>query len=199
MAFKLISAEELFYQPLDPAKAEMIIEDMIPQGLTLIAGAPKSGKSWMMLDMCLAVSSGRSFLGRKTLHCEVAYFPLEDQEERAKKRMLDLGEAPTPNLHICTERKDLEHGFLKELQETLQEHPGIRMVVIDTLQKIRDDGSGTSTANQYSKDDAEVSKLKSFADNHGIAIVCVHHLRKMPDIPFRITTGHVQRVITALL
>ena len=115
MAFKLISAEELFYQPLDPAKAEMIIEDMIPQGLTLIAGAPKSGKSWMMLDMCLAVSSGRSFLGRKTLHCEVAYFPLEDQEERAKKRMLDLGEAPTPNLHICTERKDLEHGFLKEL------------------------------------------------------------------------------------
>ena len=79
MAFKLISAEELFYQPLDPARAEMIIEDMIPQGLTLIAGAPKSGKSWMMLDMCLAVSSGRSFLGRKTLHCEVAYFPLEDQ------------------------------------------------------------------------------------------------------------------------
>ena len=93
MAFKLISAEELFYQPLDPAKAEMIIEDMIPQGLTLIAGAPKSGKSWMMLDMCLAVSSGRSFLGRKTLRCEVAYFPLEDQEERVKKRMLDLGEA----------------------------------------------------------------------------------------------------------
>lgn len=181
MAFKLISAEELFYQPLDPAKAEMIIEDMIPQGLTLIAGAPKSGKSWMMLDMCLAVSSGRSFLGRKTLLCEVAYFPLEDQEERVKSRMLDLGEAPTPNLHICTERKDLEHGFLKELRETLQEHPGIRMVVIDTLQKIRDDGSGTSTANQYSKDDAEVSKLKSFADNHGIAIVCVHHLRKMPD------------------
>ena len=68
MAFKLISAEELFYQPLDPARAEMIIEDMIPQGLTLIAGAPKSGKSWMMLDMCLAVSSGRSFLGRKRLH-----------------------------------------------------------------------------------------------------------------------------------
>ena len=93
MAFKLISAEELFYQPLDPAKAEMIIEDMILQGLTLIAGAPKSGKSWMMLDMCLAVSSGRSFLGRKTLRCEVAYFPLEDQEERVKKRMLDLGEA----------------------------------------------------------------------------------------------------------
>ncbi len=59
----------------------------------LKAGAPKSGKSWMMLDMCLAVSSGRSFLGRKTLRCEVAYFPLEDQEERVKKRMLDLGEA----------------------------------------------------------------------------------------------------------
>ena len=181
MAFKLISAEELFYQPLDPARAEMIIEDLIPQGLTLIAGAPKSGKSWMMLDMCLAVSSGRPFLGRRTLPCEVAYFPLEDQEERVKKRILDLGEAPTPALHICTERKSIEQGFLKELRETLQEHPGIRMVVIDTLQKIRDDGSGTSTANQYSKDDAEISKLKTFADNHGIAIVCVHHLRKMPD------------------
>ena len=115
MAFKLISAEELFYQPLDPARAEMIIEDMIPQGLTLIAGAPKSGKSWMMLDMCLAVSSGRPFLGRRTLPCEVAYFPLEDQEERVKSRMLDLGEAPTPALHICAERKSIEQGFLKEL------------------------------------------------------------------------------------
>lgn len=181
MAFKLIQAEELFYEPLDPAKAEMIVEDMIPQGLTLLAGAPKSCKSWMMLDMCLAVSSGRSFLGRRTLPCEVAYFPLEDQMERLKKRLLDLGEAPTPSLHICTERKSLEQGFLKELQETLKEHPRIRMVVIDTLQKIRGDGSGTSTANQYSKDDAEISKLKTFADDHGIAIVCVHHLRKMPD------------------
>ncbi len=181
MAFKLISAEELFYQPLDPARAEMIVEDMIPQGLTLIAGAPKSGKSWMMLDMCLAVSSGRPFLGRRTLPCEVAYFPLEDQEERVKSRLLDLGEVPTQDLHICTEHKSLEQGFLKELQETLQEHPGIKMVVIDTLQKIRCDGSGTCTANQYSKDDTEISKLKTFADNHGIAIVCVHHLRKMPD------------------
>ena len=181
MAFKLIQAEELFYEPLDPAKAEMIVEDMIPQGLTLLAGAAKSCKSWMMLDMCLAVSSGRPFLGRRTLPCEVAYFPLEDQKERLKRRLLDLGEVPTPALHICTERRSLEQGFLKELQETLQEHPEIRMVVIDTLQKIREDGSGISTANQYSKEDAEISKLKTFADNHGIAVVCVHHLRKKPD------------------
>ena len=181
MAFNLKLVEDLFYEPLDPAKAEMIIEDMIPLGLTLIAGAPKSCKSWLMLDMCLAVANGKTFLGKETRACDVAYFCLEDREHRLQNRVLDLGVAPGQHFHYYDNALRLDQGFLKELEETLDTHSKIRLVVIDTLQKIRSDDSGTSTANQYGKDDAEISKLKALADKHGIAIVCVHHLRKMPD------------------
>lgn len=181
MTFKLTNAEDLFYQPLDQKDTEMIVEDLIPQGLTLLAGAPKSCKSWMMLDMCLAVSSGEPFLGKETKKCEVLYFSLEDKEARLQRRLLELGKAPPPGMHICLERKSLEEGFPSDLIDTIEEHPGIRLVIIDTLQKIRDDGGGVSTANQYSKDDSDISRLKRVADRLHIAIVCVHHLRKMQD------------------
>ena len=181
MTFRLKKAEDLFYQPLEQEKSKMIVEDLIPQGLTLLAGAPKSCKSWMMLDMCLAVSSGEPFLGKETRKCEVLYFSLEDREVRLQSRLLELGKVPPPGMHFCLERKSLEEGFISDLVDTLNEHPDIRLVIIDTLQKIRGDANGVSTANQYSKDDYDISRIKRFADRHNIAIVCVHHLRKMQD------------------
>ena len=57
---KTYNAEDFFLTPIDPSKGEMIIEDMVPKGLTVLAGSPKSCKSWMALDMALAVTAGRS-------------------------------------------------------------------------------------------------------------------------------------------
>ena len=68
---KLISAEDLFFQPLDHTRSKHIVDGLIPLGLTILAGAPKSGKSWMMLDIALAVSSGRPFFGKETEQCGV--------------------------------------------------------------------------------------------------------------------------------
>ena len=180
MAFNLTRAQDLFYEPVSPLQSEMIVEDLIPKGLTILAGSPKSCKSWMVLDMSLAVSSGRNFLGRRTRPCGVLYFALEDGRERAKKRILDLAEEPGPALCICHERRSIDQGFLKELDETLGDDSKFGLVIIDTLQKIRG-SSSSSSANQYGADYEEISKLKSFADRKGIAIVCVHHLRKMQD------------------
>ena len=178
---KLISAEDLFFQPLDHTRSKHIVDGLIPLGLTILAGAPKSGKSWMMLDIALAVSSGRPFFGKETEQCGVLYCALEDTEERLQARLLDLAEAPSEHLHFVKTCPKTDAGFQTSLREILEQNPKIKLVIVDTLQKIRGGGSGKSSVNQYERDDGELSKLKKFADRYGIAIVLVHHLRKMKD------------------
>lgn len=177
---EIIKAEDLFLNPLPITNREMIIEDLVPQGLTLLAGAPKSCKSWMALDMCLAVSSGRPFLGKETMGCGVAYFALEDTKERLQDRLLDLGEEPSDRLFLLTRCTDSENGIFKDMNELLETYPDIRLIVIDTLQKIRK-YDNSSTANQYAKEDEELTKLKRYADRRHIAILVLHHTRKLKD------------------
>ena len=74
--------KELYYEPLDSARKFMIIEDMVPVGLTLIAGLPKIGKSWMILQLGMAIAKGEPFLGKQTEKCEVLYYCLDDAERR---------------------------------------------------------------------------------------------------------------------
>lgn len=177
---EIIKAEDLFLDPLPLTNREMIIDDLVPQGLTLLAGAPKSCKSWMALDMCLAVSSGRPFLGKQTLVCGVAYFALEDTKERLQNRLLSLGEEPSDRLYLLTKCTDSENSIFKDMNELLETYPDIRLIVIDTLQKIRKYDNG-SAANQYAKDDEELTKLKNYADRRHIAILVLHHTRKLKD------------------
>lgn len=177
---EIIKAEDLFLNPLPLTNREMIIEDLVPQGLTLLAGAPKSCKSWMALDMCLAVSSGRPFLGKETMGCGVAYFALEDTKERLQDRLLDLGEEPSDRLFLLTRCTDSENGIFKDMNELLETYPDIRLIIIDTLQKIRK-YDNSSTANQYAKEDEELTKLKRYADRRHIAILVLHHTRKLKD------------------
>ena len=181
MAFKLTRAEDFFYEPMAHEKSDMIVEDLIPKGLTILAGAPKSCKSWMALDLSLAVSSGRPFLGKETKACGVIYFAFEDGEMRVRRRALDLAEIPDHRLCICTEQKTLDQDFIKELDETLGDGGEFGLVIIDTLQKIRGGSTNASAANQYGNEYAEISQLKTYAERKGIAIVCIHHLRKMRD------------------
>ena len=94
---KTISAEDLYYTPISHKESEMIIEDMVPQGLTILAGAPKSGKSWLALDMGLAVAAGEPLLGKETIGCGVLYFALEDRDSRLQKRLHLIEEEEPPD------------------------------------------------------------------------------------------------------
>lgn len=177
-----ISAEELYYTPIPQKETEMIVEDMIPQGLTILAGPPKSCKSWLVLDMGICVSAGAQFLGKSTLGCGVLYFALEDTRSRLQSRFhsIDVDEPPA-SMHFATGCPPLGGALLKELDEWIRGHPDIRLVIIDTLQKIRKADKGTSGINQYGKDTDELSMLKDFADRKHIAIVVVHHVTKRID------------------
>ena len=174
------SAEELFYNPVGGCKPDMIVDGLIPTGLTIIAGAPKSCKSWLMLRLALSVSLGEPFLGHDVNKCDVAYYALEDTDARLKSRLLDIGTAPPSGLIYATSIKDPCNDFISDLERCLDSNPGVRLVIVDTLQKIRH-GDPTSNANQYACEYEELAQLKEIADYRRIAIVFVHHTRKKHD------------------
>jgi len=152
---------------------------VLPEGLSLLVGKPKKGKSWMGLGMCEAVAAGGVAFGtRRVEQGDTLYLALEDNHKRLQKRLKKvLGGAPAPDrMHLHVEWPRLDEGGAELLDEWLTDHPGARLVVIDTLAKIRQPARGS---NVYAEDYAALEKLLPLASKHGVAIVVVHHLRKM--------------------
>lgn len=155
------------------------VENLIPEGLTLLCGASKIGKSWLVLSLCCAVASGRPFLGRETTEGDVLYLALEDSERRLQARLNALGESPTENLVLACASDSLENGLLDQLRDWCKHVTAPRMIVIDTFQKIR--GATPGRANAYALDYEAIGKLKDFADRQRVALILVHHLNKQKD------------------
>lgn len=154
---------------------------LIVEGVTLLVGASKIGKSWLVLSLACAVAAGKPFLGRDTRQGDVLYLALEDSERRLQTRLKQLHENPGAALMFATECRTLEDGLIDELREWVQNKERPRLIIIDTLQKVRG-GALPSRANAYAADYAMMGKLKAFADEYHIAVVLVHHLNKMKDV-----------------
>lgn len=158
-----------------------IVEDVLPEGLAIICAPSKTGKSWMMLQLSVAVCGGQEFLDFKTKTGDCLYYALEDSKFRLQDRMNKLlKEAAAPkNLHLAIRADPLDGGLLDRIAGEIAEYPNIRLVIIDTLQKVR--GRTNRTETTYTSDYREMSILKDFADKHNICLLMVHHLRKMGD------------------
>jgi len=177
-ALRTISAAALQREELEPVT--FVVEGLIPRGLSLLAAPPKYGKSWLMIDLCLCVADGRPFLGYRTNRTGCLYLALEDSASRLKSRMervLDGRPAPE-NFDFCTAAHTLDTGLQEELDWYLTGHPGTGLVVVDTLQRVRGTPKG-GREGTYAADYRELGALKQFADGHGVALVLVHHLRKL--------------------
>lgn len=184
-----ISAIDLQKKDIPPIK--FIVEKLIPIGLNILASPPKYGKSWMVLALCLAVAVGGRFLGYNTNKCGCLYLALEDSQRRLKSRMNKLlsGKAAPAGFHFATTSHDMDNGLFDELEDFLGKHPDTGLIVIDTLQRVRGGTHGKEGA--YAADYREVGALKAFADKHNVAMLLVHHLRKMKDDgdPFNMISG----------
>lgn len=158
-----------------------VVVDMIPQGLSLLASPPKYGKSWFVLDLCLSVAAGESFLNHQTVKKGCLYLALEDSERRLKDRMNKVlaGKRAPQNFDYAISALDIGNGLMEQLENYVKSHKETGLIVIDTLQKVRAPSSGKE--NQYSADYRETACLKRFADRHNICLLLVHHLRKMSD------------------
>ena len=172
---KIINADNLLYTSLD--EAEFIIEDILPIGLHIFCGAPKVGKSWLMLDICIKVSKGEEIWNLKTNKCDVLYLALEDTYQRLQKRLFKLTDDIGSNFHISIESNKIANGLISQLEQTLQKYPNTKLIVIDTLQKVRKQNNDINYSNDYT----DISLLKQFADKNKIAVILVHHLRKQDD------------------
>lgn len=172
-----MTAAELMDMEFDPTR--WVVPDVLPEGLSLLVGKPKKGKSWMALGMCEAVAAGGVALGtRRVEQGDTLYLALEDNKKRLKKRLQKVlnGATAPDNMHLHTEWPRLDEGGAEALDAWLTEHPDARLVVIDTLARIRKEGRGQ---NIYAEDYAALEQLLPLASKHGVAIVVVHHLRKM--------------------
>lgn len=172
-AFELLSTD--FPEP------EFIVYGIIPEGLAILGGHPKLGKSWAMLAIAVAVACGGRAFGQIEVEAgDVLYLALEDTPRRMKSRLAKqlAGQRPPElhRLHMAYQWPRTNEGGLEALDKWLCEHHGARLVVIDTLQKIKPQRKGSSSI--YESDSDDVGDLKALSDKYGAAIVCVHHLRK---------------------
>ncbi len=170
----VVSMRELF-ETVYPSKSP-IIDGLLYTCTYLIAGAPKIGKSFLVAQIAYHVSVGQHLWGYPIHKGTALYLALEDDHQRLQQRMSRMfGVEDNENLFFSTCSKTLGGGLEEQINAFIQEHPNTRLVIIDTLQKVRAlSGDSYSYANDYEV----VSNLKKLADRRNVCLLIVHHTRK---------------------
>lgn len=114
-----------------------VVDKLLPQGLHILAGAPKVGKSWLALWLCLCVAKGEPVWNFPTFRGSVLYLCLEDSYSRIQNRLLDITDDAPANLCFATMSEKLHSGLVEQIEGFFSAHPDTVLVVIDTLQRIR--------------------------------------------------------------
>ena len=181
-----VSMNELYqnvYQSRPP-----IIDGLLYPGTYLFAGAPKVGKSFLMAQLAYHVSTGLPLWDYPVHKGTVLYLALEDDHRRLQERLYRMfGMEATTDLLFAIHAKQVGVGLEEQLKRFVQEHPDTKLIIIDTLQKIREAGGDKYS---YANDYEVVGKLKRFADDCGVCLLLVHHTRKQQaDDKFDMISG----------
>ena len=182
MPIRTITAAELQKKEIPPV--QWIVEGILPVGLTMFTAPPKYFKSWLALDLCLAVALGRDFLGFQANKYANIYMDLESTEGRTQGRIekvLGEGKPAPPNMIIINgNRLDalglIGDGFEEQLEALLDENPDVKLIVIDVLELIRK--SSKSGQNAYDRDYGDLRRLKRICDRRGVCLLMIHHTNK---------------------
>ena len=173
-ALNTISMAEL-YENTYPSKPP-VMDGLLQAGTYLFAGAPKVGKSFLMMQLAYHVSTGLPLWGYPVHRGSVLYLALEDDYRRLQERLYRMfGTEATEKLHFAITAEKLNMGLDDQLRVFLREYPDTKLIIIDTLQKIRETcGDKYSYATDYEV----IGQLKRFADANRICLLLVHHTRK---------------------
>jgi len=153
------------------------IQGLLPQGLCMLGGAPKVGKSWLVLDWVDKVAKGEPVWGMETTQGTVLYLFLEDNLQRVQRRLYCMSDDATPNAHYATVAGTLADHLEEQISSFLLSHPDTVLIVVDTFQMVK----GNSNEPSYGSDYQDMQKLKRIADDNNLAVLLVHHLRKQGD------------------
>lgn len=169
-----ISMTELYDTAYKPKTA--LIEEFLYSGLYMFVGAPKTGKSFAMEQIGYHISKGIELWGRKVRQGSVLYLALEDNHERIQSRLYKMfGEDASSNYYFSVKSEMISKGLEGQLEQFINEHNDVSLIIIDTLQKVRELHTDSFS---YAKDYDIIASLKKFADDKNICIVLVHHTRK---------------------
>ena len=161
---RTVDGATLMSQPLH--SPNFVVDTLLAQGLHILAGSPKVGKSWLALWLAVTVAKGEPVWNMTTRQGTTLYLCLEDSVLRIQNRLFEITEDAPDSVHFCTECDLIGQGLEEQAETFLTTHP-------DTLQMVRPIHDAT-----YANDYRDLSVLKRLADKHGIAILLIHHLRK---------------------
>lgn len=171
-----------------------LIRELLYPGAWLLVGRPKIGKSWMLLQLALAVVEGQTFLGYRCAQAEALCIFAEDDDERIRERLAALGVAMAPEgCHVINRDKlaDLARRYAKReaplsfanwLQVWLANHPKVRLVLLDTEVTVRQMWTGECEANGTRITESDYQATRSFDELaliRLVSIVLVNHTAKL--------------------
>ena len=183
---KTLSMTELYdtvYKSKPP-----LIDGLLYPGIYIFAGAPKLGKSFLMAQLAYHISTGTPLWNYTVRKGTVLYLALEDDYHRLQERLYRMfGTESTDNLLFSVSAGQLGNGLDEQLTRFIAEHPDTKLIIIDTLQKVREIGGDSYS---YANDYEIITRLKKFADSCGICLLLVHHTRKQnADDKFDMISG----------
>lgn len=195
------SVAQLQAQTFKPIK--WIVQDLLPSGNILLAARPKMRKTWLALQLAMAISSGREFLGHQCNQGEVLFLALEDNERRIQNRIKTMqrfemtppdlsgfkyftgGISVAPNgRQMVTDQSahDMMNAMFPKgdegvaaLEEYLKANPKTSCIIIDTLQHFRGDRASRDI---YDSDYKAMMPITRLASKYDVLIVPVHHEKK---------------------
>ena len=163
-----VDGRTLMDRPLEPPN--FVVDTLISQGLHILAGSPKVGKSWLALWLAVTVAKGEPVWGMSVKQGTTLYLCLEDSVLRIQNRLFEITEDAPDSVHFCTECAPIGQGLEEQVEGFLVAHPDTVLVLVDTLQMVRPVHDAT-----YANDYRDLSVLKRLADKHGIAILLIEH------------------------
>lgn len=175
-----VDARELLSADLPPVI--FLVDGLVSQGLGGLSAKSKLGKSWLALQLAVALARGDKFLGFTTKQCGVLYIDLENAPALTQDRLrkiLDGRELPKGKLHFWHAANLMGDGFENDLVKFLEDHPDVKLVIVDVFQKVKPGKKQTQT--DYEADYEILTKLKQIADKHSNCIMPIYHDRKFVD------------------
>ena len=172
---QIMSMTELYDSSFPPKLP--VVDGLLNCGTYLFVGAPKVGKSFFMAQLAYHIATGTPLWDYPTRRGSVLYLALEDDFARLQHRLsMMFGDEGSDKLFLATKSKTLKEGLDEQMESFVKEYPDARLIIIDTLQKVREIGEEKYS---YANDYENITKFKEFTDRTGLCILIVHHTRKL--------------------
>jgi AAA domain len=169
----VISGSSLLRRRFDPL--HWVIPDVLVEGLTVMVGSPKIGKSLLSLAIAISVATGRRFFDRPIRRQKVLYLALEDGQRRVQDRLNMLRNGtPLDSLSIITFDCLPPSRAMATIEAKVRKFRP-KLVVVDTLAQL---GGEIVLGNNYASTYHSLLQLKNLADTNHLALIAMHHSSK---------------------